>query len=145
MINKLFEEKFEYLSYYEIAENFTSRLSKLKGSPDEYKLEELIGKYADIECIYVLDASGRQTSETVCRCETQYRKNFFFQPALPGDDHSLKKYFYVLINCGLNRHITDSYISMATGNPCRTISATYTDSEGIRFILCIDISIGRKI
>ncbi len=137
---KLMKEKSEYLAYNKIAEDFIGSLSKIPGSHAEYKLEEIICRYANIECTYILDASGRQSSGTVCRSGLKYRRSAFFQPALPGDDHSLKKYYYSLINYGLERRITDSYISLATGNLCRTISAMYTDSEGERYILCIDIS-----
>jgi EAL domain-containing protein (putative c-di-GMP-specific phosphodiesterase class I) len=141
MTSKLFEEKFEYMSYSQITDDFIGELSKVPGCQAECRLSELICLYSSIECIYVLDASGGQISGTVCRPDMKFRKTAFFQPALPGDDHSLKKYYYSLINYGLERYITDSYISLATGNLCRTISAVYTDCEGVRFILCIDISI----
>ncbi|MCX8069947.1 MAG: hypothetical protein N2738_05525, partial [Thermodesulfovibrionales bacterium] len=41
--------------------------------------------------------------------------------------------------CIRDRYITDSYISHATGNKCRTISILFNDCRGAEYILCIDI------
>lgn len=140
MTDRLFEEKFEYLSYSDIADDFIAELSQIPGDRAEAKLSELICRFEQVECIYLLDSSGRQVSGTVCGANVKYRHNAIFQPAIYGDDHSLKKYYYSLIGGNPERHITDSYISLATGNRCRTISTRYADSAGSSFILCIDIS-----
>jgi len=59
-----------------------------------------------------------------------------FRPARPGTDHSLKSYFYMLSQRG--EFVTDEYVSLASGNPCRTLSTRIGTSAGQEFILCID-------
>lgn len=53
---------------------------------------------------------------------------------------TLKKYFYFLMNTGLDRYLIGPYISLATGNLCSTISCICRDKNGRRFILCIDFN-----
>jgi hypothetical protein len=63
-----------------------------------------------------------------------------FRPAPPGADHSLKEYYYVLLDVELQKYTTDPYVSLATGNLCRTISTFFRDSRNNKmYILCIDV------
>ena len=43
-------------------------------------------------------------------------------------DHSLKEYFYVLIDVELQKYTTDPYVSLAGGQLCRTISTCFRDA-----------------
>ena len=102
-------------------------------------LRGIAAKNPSLECLYVLNEFGVQISETVCNNSIKHKKNsLLFQPALKGTDQSLKDY-YILINSGLNVFVTEPYISLASGNLCITISKAFTNHEGNRFILCLDI------
>lgn len=92
-----------------------------------------------IECIYVLDESGIQVSNTICNYYKLLRKNkVVFTPANRGVDHSLKDY-YLFINTGLNLYITDPYISLASGNLCTTVAAKYINvCNNSNYIVCVD-------
>ncbi len=122
----------------------TRILDKLSSSKEEGFtdiIEKAIIDYSILECIYILDKNGTQISDTV----TKYKnigshKALIFQPAKKGSDHSLKKYYYFLSNMNLNKYITEPYVSLATGNLCITISATFENKEGKDFILCIDFN-----
>jgi len=94
-----------------------------------------------IECLYVLDASGVQVTETVCNQSMARRSGgAMFRPAPRGSDHSLKEYFYVLVDVELPRYTTDPYVSLASGHLCRTISTCFRDgSDGKTYVLCADV------
>ena len=81
--------------------------------------------------------SGKQISSTVISPYAKYSSNTaLFSPALKDSDHSLKLYYYKIKTGESEFHITEPYISNATGNRCSTIS-TITENN---LILCIDIS-----
>lgn len=94
-----------------------------------------------IECLYVLDAAGLQVTETICH-ESMGRRpgGAMFRPAPRGTDHSLKEYFYLLIDVELPRYTTDPYVSLASGHLCRTISTCFQDeASGRTYVLCADV------
>lgn len=104
-------------------------------------LAQTLDSHGDIECMYVLNAHGRQVSATMCNPDViPEQRRFIYQPAPKGTDHSLKEY-YLPIQAGLPRYTTDPYISLASGNLCITMSAPFKDKKGHDFILCMDIGL----
>jgi EAL domain-containing protein (putative c-di-GMP-specific phosphodiesterase class I) len=104
-------------------------------------LARALSSHPDIECLYVLNPSGRQVSSTMCNPDViPEHRRFLYQPAPKGTDHSLKEY-YLPIRAGLPRFTTEPYISMASGNQCITISAPFKDAKNHGFILCMDIGL----
>jgi EAL domain-containing protein (putative c-di-GMP-specific phosphodiesterase class I) len=104
-------------------------------------LARAIHEDAQIECLYVLDAAGVQVTDTICN-ESMPRRSggSMFRPAPRGSDHSLKEYFYVLVDVELPRYTTDPYVSLASGHLCRTISTCFRDqSDGRTYVLCADV------
>jgi hypothetical protein len=64
-----------------------------------------------------------------------------FHPAPRGTDHSLKEYFYVLVDVELQRYTTDPYVSLASGSLCRTISTRFLTAGSKRpYVLCVDVN-----
>jgi diguanylate cyclase (GGDEF)-like protein len=92
-----------------------------------------------MECAYILDNNGVQISDTVCASgNSECPENLIFYSARKGTDHSMEKYFYPLVSARIKKHITQPYISLATGNLCVTVSVTFTNTENSGCILCID-------
>jgi len=105
----------------------------------EETLEEKIRLYDSIECMYILNESGIQVSDTVINPGIRNtRRSRIFQPDTPGSDQSNKDYFYSLFN-GHDSYISGPYISTATGSLCITISKRYKDPLGGSRVLCVDI------
>jgi EAL domain-containing protein (putative c-di-GMP-specific phosphodiesterase class I) len=107
-------------------------------------LNEHLGEYLHIfpgiECIYMLDESGIQISDTVCNFNPDKdAKNHLFHPAPCGTDHSLKNYYSFLHNTKQKKYITEPYISFASGNICITISQRFYTEDGDLRILCVDM------
>ncbi len=91
-----------------------------------------------IEAAYVLDGDGLQISNTHLGQGLPPSGNRLFTPATRGTDHANKEYFFSLIDTGLHQYITDTYISLATGQPCRTVAMRLEHASGASFVLCID-------
>ncbi len=110
-------------------------------APDEIDLAlaELIDASDTLECLYVLDMDGVQTTSTFCNPDKLAKAaRLLYEPASKGADHSLKEYFLPL-KAGLDCFTTEPYISLATGNSCITVSTVYRDGAGTTRILCADI------
>jgi hypothetical protein len=91
--------------------------------------------------VYVLDDNGIQVTETICSAAiTQRPGTAMFRPARRGTDHSLKEYYYVLIDVELAKYTTDPYVSLASGKLCRTISTNFRDAGNRPYILCVDVN-----
>jgi len=89
----------------------------------------------------VLDEAGIQITETVWNPDVQRRREgVIFHPSRKGTDHSLKEYYYILLDVELQKYTTDPYVSSASGNITRTISTYFKDASKTRlYILCIDV------
>ena len=61
-------------------------------------------------------------------------------PTKKGDDRSPQKYFYLPVDIELDKYVSESYISSATGNLCRTISTLFKGEDNRTYVLCVDIS-----
>jgi EAL domain-containing protein (putative c-di-GMP-specific phosphodiesterase class I) len=117
-----------------------SRLGGAEPAELDARLEELLGLHPALECLYVLDAEGRQVSGTLCDLRpVSPGRPAMFRPAAKGADQSLKDY-YLLLMAGLERYVSEPYISQASGNPCVTISTWFRAAGGRGLILCADFA-----
>ncbi len=101
--------------------------------------QEFMAMNAEIECIYLLDASGRQVLDTIAAPTViEQAKPGIFAPAQPGANHSFKPFYTCFEALGVQRYLTDVYLSLASGNLCRTFSIKLKAETGEDLILCID-------
>lgn len=123
-------------SYIKICDYY---ISTLKGY-SQSKIDDFFNSGNDfcdnVQCLYLLDSKGFQISGT--NCHIRFEKNKLFSPSAKGADHSLKEYFYQMSNHRTDVYLTDPYISLATGNICRTMSRKFRTSKDEEVILCID-------
>lgn len=104
-------------------------------------LRETIARHPHVECAYVLDRSGVQVTDTICNPRITRRDNgILFRPAPRGADHSLKEYYYVLLDVELHKYTTEPYVSLASGNVSQTISTYFRDARDNNiYVLCVDV------
>jgi methyl-accepting chemotaxis protein len=102
-------------------------------------LETAIKGQPDIECFYIIDASGYQYSHTVMNPDILATQDDNFKPAIPGDYYGEKKYFRKAIKNPQEWYTSIEYISTATGGLCKTLSCTYEGKDKQIYLLCIDI------
>ncbi len=105
------------------------------------KLHDIVPIYSIVECAYVIDASGIQVTDTVFNRPMFLKApNPIFYPTPIGSNHSLKPYYYVLREVGLDYFQSDPYVSLASGNLCVTVSTPFRGGDGRSYILCVDFS-----
>ena len=141
MIDRINKRKLQHRRFNIIMNEILCELNRCSVDEFDDVLQTTIPEYDNVECVYVMDESGTQISETVLNHRVpQRKKGVMFNPAPKGADHSLKEYYYVLLDVELNKFTTDPYVSLATGNLCRTISTCFRDSRNNKlYILCIDV------
>jgi diguanylate cyclase (GGDEF)-like protein len=139
MNRQCLEENNETLRLQKIVRESAGALTDLRRKEFNNKLVEIIRQYQVAECLYVLDEFGTQVSDTVCTSSCCKNSNpLIFYSSRSGTDHSMDNYYYPLIYAKLEEHITEPYISLATGNLCITYSKVFRISEEEKFILCMD-------
>ena len=141
MVGQINARKLEYRRFNAILSRI---LTDLTGAPEtsfDAILARMINEDPKVDCLYVLDDAGTQVTETVRPTGTIERPGgAIFRPAPRGTDHSLKEYFYVLVDVELQKYTTDPYVSLASGELCRTISTCFRDpAQGRTYILCVDV------
>jgi EAL domain-containing protein (putative c-di-GMP-specific phosphodiesterase class I) len=143
MVEKTSRRRHAHRQYNVLVETVLCNLTCSPSADFGAVLRHAARKFGAIECAYVLDETGIQVTETACRSGGAAERNSgMFQPAPAGADHSLKEYYYMLLDAELPRYTTDPYVSLATGNLCQTISTCFRDGFTNRlYVLCIDIKV----
>lgn len=138
-VKQLRSRKVEYESYDFLIKQMIEELSSVPAKDYDHSLQLMSQMFFNLECIYVLNMVGMQVSKTIfSQHQHNNNKGYVYQPAEQGTDHSLKNY-YLCISTGQNKHITDSYISLASGNLCVTVSTSFIGVDNQAYILCIDL------
>ncbi len=143
MVDKIYSAKRKFQRCQMITDDIIRRLSMSCVADCDILLEEIIINNSNLECIYLLDERGVQISDTFCKSQgIPGHRSSIFKPAPRGTDHSLKEYYYLLLNTGLERYTTEPYISLASGKLCITISSLFNCLvDGQRYIICIDVNL----
>jgi EAL domain-containing protein (putative c-di-GMP-specific phosphodiesterase class I) len=142
MVGAINERKRQHRRFNVIQNGILCDLTNAQSAEFDEILEHLIDDFPKVECVYVLDDAGIQVTETVCNATVAQRAGAaMFRPARKGADHSLKEYYYVLIDVELQKYTTEPYVSLASGNLCRTISTCFRDAANNRlYVLCVDVN-----
>jgi EAL domain-containing protein (putative c-di-GMP-specific phosphodiesterase class I) len=141
MVHKTSQRRLQHRQYNVLLNTLLCDLTCSPSADFGAVLEQAVQRFPAIECVYVLDETGFQVSDTVCRRDSRDGRNRnMFRPAPRGADHSLKEYYYMLLDAELQKYTTDPYVSLATGNLCQTISTCFRDSFKNRlYVLCVDV------
>src|SRR5260221_9104582 len=97
-------KKFNLKKYELMTREVQTELSKAKEEDFSRKLSDLIHYFPLVECLYVLGENGLQVSDTVFGDLEGNRKNrFIFRPAPLGVDHTMKDYYYMMMDAVLRK------------------------------------------
>ena len=105
-------------------------------------LDRAVRDRPNVECVYVLDDSGRQITEMISDpLRRTDRGSAIFRPLPLLADHSLRDYFYYLKDAGFSKDSfsTSPCVSIVTGHLCVTIASKFKDAQGQEYILCLDV------
>lgn len=124
-------------SYDTVIAHIVDTFSRCDPTDFETVAQDRVGRHQNFECLYVLDESGIQVTNTISPLNRPLKpKSVLYHPASKNTDQSSKEYFQYM-DMGLGKYITDPYISMATGNMCITISIAFKNQDA-KYVLCID-------
>jgi EAL domain-containing protein (putative c-di-GMP-specific phosphodiesterase class I) len=138
-IRKIMEVRKQHQLYDDTLKSILGKISDKIPHDFDGLLKEIIDEFLCVDAQYILDNRGIQYTDTVLN-EGITSRNKIFQSAKKSDDLSLKEYFYFLVDSGLPKYTTESYISFATGNLCRTITTTFRGIDNQLYVLCMDVS-----
>ncbi len=115
-------------------------IEKLKNIPEnEYQsaILEHISNHREIECAFLINERGFQITDTILAPDITIIDGF--TPALIGDNHDIKNYFYAIREQIEDPFISGWYVSAATGQKCKTLSSHFRNEKGEMIIVCIDL------
>jgi EAL domain-containing protein (putative c-di-GMP-specific phosphodiesterase class I) len=141
MVGAINDRKLQHRRFNVILDRIRDDLASVAAEAFDALLGRIIGEDPTVECLYVLDDAGTQVTDTVWNSSVARQSGgALFRPAPKGTDHSLKEYYYVPLDVELQKYTTDPYVSLASGNLCRTISTCFRDVGDDRlYVLCVDV------
>lgn len=108
----------------------------------EQQLQTCITMYPNVASVCVLDATGRQISDTILNPQpVRIQKTIIFQPPAKGTDHSLKEYFYLVAQTAGGVFETQPYVPLPSGRLCVTVSTIFSDVNDQPCVLCVHIDV----
>ena len=117
-----------------LCERFIQNVAQENGIAEwDRRIKPIIASESNIEALYLINASARQIGPTLLQRKTRS----FFEPMKDGCDHSRKEYYSRTIDSMNQSHLTNNYVSLATGNLCCTY-ARKIEIDQDPYVLCID-------
>lgn len=144
-IGKVATKRERFGVFYEIANHIIMELYQTSFGRFDAKLQEMIRQYDGLESLCLLNEKGVQVSEMIyTKIPTARRHQKLFQPMPRGTDHSLRDYYYLLMDAGLRQYLSEPYISFVTGTPCVMLSVLFKKPGDETFILCMEIQLSEE-
>lgn len=120
------------------------RLAHETGANLQHALSGLVGDDPLVASACVLDLSGIQVTDTVWNAaQAQKQKRVIFRPPSRNADHSMKEYYYLLLETPVTVYETQPYVPLPSGELCITASTRFHDVDGEPFILCLHLGAER--
>lgn len=142
-IGRIALKRFNLGKYHAMMRELQTALSAVSVEQFDQQLGRMAEYFPNIECFFVIGEDGLQVTETFLNAPIKKNK-LLFRAVPKGTDHTMKDYFYMLVEAGLGKltYITEPYLSQATGTVCVTFASLFRDAAKKRYILCADINIG---
>lgn len=145
MLQRQKQRKELHRVYDELLKHFIETLGTVSPRKFDVLLKEQVQEFHAVQCAYILDEGGMQMTQMhfpKARTVAPVTAKSLFKAMGRGTDHSMKDYYYCLVEGELESsvYVTPDYVSLATGERCRTISALFYDRNGRKNILCLDLN-----
>ena len=108
--------------------------------PDEFEpqLRQDVAQQPMIVSASVITDDGIQFTETVLNItDFKPEKTIISPPPAKGANHSLKEYFYILMESRIYVYETPPYVPLPSEQLCVTVSTVFKDRDNREFILCL--------
>lgn len=119
-------------------------LKKVKPKAFDGHISDLLKENPDFEAVYILDEAGVQVTHMAhVEHDVPEHRRVFCKPWERGTDHSLRDFFCRLAQGDPKdqTHVTDPYVSLATGRRCVTLSTFFRDAYDRVYVLCVDMKV----
>jgi EAL domain-containing protein (putative c-di-GMP-specific phosphodiesterase class I) len=124
----------------EVVRRIAAGLAECAPDEAEAALKHLIRPLPSVLSAALIEESGVQATETVLNPLRMLReKTVIFAPPARGADHSLKEYFYLLVEGDSDPFITSPYVPLASGDLAVTLSTRITHADGTARILAVHV------
>ncbi|GKX29506.1 histidine kinase [Vallitalea longa] len=128
--------------------NFMDRIKGqidgVKIGNEENSITKIFKEYSFVENCWILDMDGLQVSDALINKENfRTRNSSIFNISKRNMDFSEKEIYERLVNNILDVWITKPFHSLLTNNICIGVSKYIVDSNGVQYILCLNININR--
>lgn len=139
-LDKILIEKEQQAKYSQMMDTMVKLLRLCSADHFEEQLKRVVPLYPRAEYVYILDKTGIQQTESIAGPNVlKRRKSGLYHSATKGANQSLRDY-YLYLQAGSKRFITEGYLSLATGNICVTYSQIFQDQTGEEYVLCADFT-----
>ncbi|MBP0954761.1 MAG: EAL domain-containing protein [Oscillospiraceae bacterium] len=122
--------------------DLVNRLVCMEGDDYNAELKNYVKEHEEIECAFLIDKKGFQITDTVMAPNTPIEEGY--HPAIIGESHSIKNYFYAIKEQIEDPFISGWYTSNATGHTCKTISSKMYNKKGEMTVVCCDLLLEEK-
>ena len=145
-IEKMVRERREREERLEIARHLRATLEQSPPGTEEAILRQVSVESALFESGCVLDTKGVQLTDTVLAHGSSERpKSVIYAPPARGSDHSLKEYFYLLLEVPLHEYETPPYVPLPNTDMCVTLTTRYRAPDAVERILCLHLLVARGV
>ena len=121
-----------------IVKHLAELLERVDGKEYEAVVMAFLQEHVEIECVYLIDAMGRQVTTTFFGTGVKIKSPYLFSAAQKEDTHIGKPYYYLAFQDREQVYMSESYISAATGYFCQTYSLVFCSRDHGELAVCID-------
>jgi EAL domain-containing protein (putative c-di-GMP-specific phosphodiesterase class I)/DNA-binding NarL/FixJ family response regulator len=141
IIGNINAKRSQYRQYDWLISRMTQELAAATPKDYDLKLFEIAQRYPQVDCLFILDEGGTQMSRLVSNEASSEPEKVFFKASGRGANHSLKDYYYNLIEGDLKERtfVTEPYLSTVKGKLCVTISTLFRNAYGHLDLLCVNM------
>ena len=141
MVERISAKRLQHETRLQIVSDLRHALHHTPENEFESRLRPVVALHSLIESVCVLDNCGLQTTDTITRMEREEeQKTVIFAPPRKGTDHSMKEYFYCLVEAGVDPFFSSPYVPLPSGDLCVSVSTHFADAHGTPFVLCIHLN-----
>ncbi len=124
-------------TYKNLINEIVSKLVNTEPQNYNIELNKFISEHNEVECVFLIDENGFQITDTILSPTTIIESGYF--PAVYGENHDIKNYFYAVKEQIEDPFISGWYKSSATGKSCKTISSHFYTNDNQFIVVSIDL------
>lgn len=141
MVERIDAKRLQHEARLQIISDLRQALQQSHKGEFEPRLREVVACHPQVESVCVLDEGGVQITDTITQMKSvQEQKTVIFAPPRKGTDHSLKEYFYCLVEAGVDPFFSNPYVPLPSGDLCVTAATRFADEHGASLVLCVHIN-----